>query len=64
MMDAAISAAPGVDQAQLIGMRFQSDSSMPHSPMAMETAINPDAAWVGVAPIATKPCSSCQPTSI
>jgi hypothetical protein len=44
MMEAAISAAPGVDQAQLIGIRFQSDSRMPHSPMAMETAISPDAA--------------------
>jgi hypothetical protein len=58
MMEAAISAAPGVDQAQLIGMRFQSDSKTPQSPMAIETAINPDAAWDGLAPIATKPCST------
>ena len=58
MMDAAISAAPGVDQAQLIGIRFQSDSKTPQSPMAMETAISPDAAWDGLAPIATKPCST------
>jgi hypothetical protein len=58
MMEAAINAAPGVDQAQLIGMRFQSESTMPQSPMAMETAINPDAAWEGLAPMATKPCST------
>jgi hypothetical protein len=58
MMEAAISAAPGVDQAQLIGIRFHNESKTPQSPMAMETAISPDAAWDGLAPIATKPCST------
>src|SRR5271167_2214134 len=47
---AASSAAPGVDQAAEIGMRNQRLSTMPAIPIAIESAIKPDAACASLAP--------------
>ena len=55
---AASSAAPGVDQATLTGRRSRSDSRMPASPIATDSAISPEAACAGLAPTATSPCST------
>ena len=55
---AASSAAPGVDQATLTGSRSRSESRMPASPMAIDSAISPEAACAGEAPTAASPCST------
>ena len=52
---AASSAAPGVDQAAEIGMRNQRLSPIPASPIAIVTAMRPDAACASVAPAADRP---------
>ena len=52
---AASSAAPGVDQAPEIGMRNQRLSTMPAIPIAIESAIKPDAACASLAPTAVRP---------
>ncbi len=54
--EAASSAAPGVDQATLIGIRRHRLSTIPQSPMAMERAMRPEAASAGPAPMARRPC--------
>ncbi len=41
---AASSAPPGVDQAPEIGMRLRTLSAIPATPIAMDSAINPEAA--------------------
>ena len=52
----ASSAAPGVDQATVIGRRVVTDSTIEPSPMRIVTASSPLAAWAGVAPTAVRPC--------
>jgi len=51
-------AEPGVDQATLTGRRGPRLRMIPHKPIVIVSAISPDAAWVGVAPTATKPCKT------
>ena len=51
-------AAPGVDQAMLIGMRLRKARMTAQSPIAVPTAIRPDVAWPGVAPTDFKPCKT------
>jgi hypothetical protein len=51
-------AAPGVDHATEIGIFFQTLSTMPHRPMAMDSAISPDVACASLAPAATMPCTT------
>src|SRR5271170_4747947 len=48
-------AAPRSDQAPEIGMRNQRLSTMPASPIAMESAIKPDAACASLAPTDVRP---------
>src|SRR5580698_2915828 len=48
-------AAPGVDQATEIGMRDHRLNTMPASPIAMESAISPEAASASLAPTAVSP---------
>jgi hypothetical protein len=48
-------AAPGVDQAMLIGIRVIRLISTPQTPMVIESAIRPDAACAGLAPTARSP---------
>jgi len=48
-------AAPGVDHATLIGIRRHRLSAMPHSPKATDSAIRPEAACAGSAPMAVRP---------
>ena len=56
--DVARRAAPGVDQAMLIGSFVLSDKTIAQSPMERDSAINPDAACSGVAPTAVNPCKT------
>jgi hypothetical protein len=53
--DEASSAPPGVDQAMLIGSRYQRLSNIAHTPIATASAISPDAASAGDAPTEVKP---------
>jgi len=48
-------AAPGVDHAIQIGLRLLSERKMAESPIAMATAINPEAACASVAPALRSP---------
>ena len=52
---AASSAAPGVDHAAAIGMRVARLSTMPATPMAIASAIRPEAACASLAPTAESP---------
>jgi len=54
----ASNAPPGVDQAILIGSRRHRLNKTPQSPIAMASAISPDAAWDGEAPMAVRPFST------
>ena len=51
----ASSAAPGVDQAIVIGRRVRSESTIEPRPIATLTAVSPLAAWAGLAPTACSP---------
>ena len=51
----ASSAAPGVDQAMLIGSRRQRLNRIAQRPIAIDSAMSPDAACAGDAPIAVSP---------
>src|SRR3984957_20670109 len=51
----ASKAAPGVDQAPDVGMRDHRLSTMPTRPIAMASAISPEAASASVAPTAVSP---------
>ena len=55
---AASSAAPGVDHAEEIGMRNHRLSTTPASPMAIASAIRPEAACASFAPAASRPRST------
>ncbi|GGM30104.1 hypothetical protein GCM10007977_034220 [Dactylosporangium sucinum] len=55
---AASRAAPGVDHAMLIGMRYRSPSPIATTPIPTQSASSPDAAWAGVAPTARRPAST------
>lgn len=52
------SAAPGVDQAKVIGIRVRAETSTVARPMVTNSASSPDPAWVGVAPTARSPDST------
>ncbi len=52
------SAAPGVDQARLIGWRCLSPSQTASAPCSRQSAKSPDAAWDGLAPTPASPCST------
>ncbi|GAA2847125.1 hypothetical protein GCM10020220_040820 [Nonomuraea rubra] len=52
------SAAPGVDQAMLIGMRYRSPRKIAAAPTPQHRASSPDAACPGVAPTARSPAST------
>ncbi len=52
---AASSAAPGVDQATVIGRRVRRESSIEHSPISTLTASSPLAACAGEAPTPSRP---------
>jgi hypothetical protein len=52
------SAAPGVDQAIEIGMRLFRLSAMASTPMAIDSAVRPEAACSGVAPTPARPRST------
>ncbi len=54
--ETASSAAPGVDQATLIGWRYHRLSTIAASPMARAAIISPDAACGPEAPMASSPC--------
>ncbi len=51
----ARSAAPGVVQATMIGMRVLRLSRIPQIPVTTQSASRPEAAWAGLAPAATTP---------
>src|SRR5690606_30948999 len=51
-------AAPGVDQAKLIGVRVRALTAMFRTPRPRHSAISPEPAWVGVAPAAVKAAST------
>ena len=53
--EAISSAAPGVDQATLIGMRRVAASQMPDRPIAIDSVIRPEVACVSLAPAARRP---------
>src|SRR5687768_1889129 len=57
LAEVASSAAPGVDQATLIGIRVRRLSNSPHSPIAIDSAIRPEAASACDAPTALRPCT-------
>ena len=48
-------AAPGVDHATLIGIPVRKLSTMAQTPLAIDTAISPDAVSVGDAPTERRP---------
>lgn len=54
----ASSAAPGVDQATVIGSRVRRDSTIEASPIVIETASRPLPAWAASAPTAVNPVST------
>src|SRR5690606_7887553 len=54
----AINAPPGVDQAIETGSRVQALSTMAHTPIETESAINPEAASKSLAPTPFNPCST------
>lgn len=56
--ESASSAAPGVDQAMLIGIRYRKLRTIPHTPIEIEMAIRPDAACERVAPTLASPSST------
>ena len=53
-------AAPGVDQAMLSGIRDRQDSTMPSTPMPMLSVASPDADSARSAPIACSPASTTE----
>jgi hypothetical protein len=53
----ASSAAPGVDQAAMIGIRCRSDSQMVMTPATRLRASRPEAAWAGEAPTPRSPAT-------
>ena len=56
----ASKAAPGVDHAMLIGSRRHRLNPIAHVPIATDSAINPEAACDGVAPIAVSPFNTTE----
>ena len=50
-------AAPGVDQATLIGIHVRRLRKTPHNPIAIDSAMRPDAASADDAPAPFKPCT-------
>ncbi|GAA6158671.1 hypothetical protein NBRC116589_08450 [Ruegeria sp. HU-ET01832] len=58
MADTASSAAPGVDQATLIGCRYHRLNPIAVSPIAIAAIIKPDADCAADAPIAASPCNT------
>ena len=57
-VEAAISAAPGVDQASTTGMRWVYDKNADPTALAMQTAKTQDAVCAGVAPTAAAAAST------
>ena len=54
----ASSAAPGVDQAIVTGMRWRTEIRIVDNPISTHRAARPEAAWAGVAPTPCRPAST------
>jgi len=54
----ASSAAPGVDQATVTGMRWRTEIRIDDRPISTQSAASPDAAWADEAPTPWRPAST------